>query len=126
MDKIELYKNFLPKKIYMKRKQRNIEKEKTVLLIILGINIIFSFEVINKLIKASEKEVIVSSSVSDKKILLNKQLDLFENIIIEGEIINGRGEIKTKEENVSNIEKKIKLNSIELQEEYAYLKFEGD
>lgn len=128
MDKLGEYKNFLPQKIYIKRKQKNAEREKTALLIILCINIIFSFEVIGKITKKNEsgKETFFSNDVDDKKILLSKQLDLFENIIVEGEIINGIGEIKTKEENVKMIEKNIKLNSIELQEKYAYLKFEGD
>lgn len=129
MNKLKLYKNFLPKKIYEKRNQKIIEKEKTAIIIILIINTIFSFESISKLIELNSKKTTISTNVEykeDKKILLNKFIDIFNNIEVEGEIINGKGSIKIDEENVKDIEGMLKINSIELQEKWAYLKLEGE
>lgn len=128
-NKLQIYKDFLPREIYEKRKKKIKEKNKNAIVALLLINIIFSFETVNKIIEAKEnknhKEVVVEYK-EDKKDSLYKFIELFRGMVAKGEIVNGEGRLEIEEINVGLIEGKMQIKSIEIDEDKAYLEIKGD
>ncbi|WP_297633467.1 hypothetical protein [uncultured Clostridium sp.] len=128
-NKLQIYKDFLPREIYEKRKKKIKEKNKNAIVALLLINIIFSFETVNKIIEAKEnknhKEVVVEYK-ADKKDSLYKFIELFRGMVAKGEIVNGEGRLEIEEVNVGLIEGKMQIKSIEIDEDKAYLEVKGD
>lgn len=129
MDKLQLYKEFLPREVYEKRKKKIKEKNKNAIVVLLLINIVFSFETINKITEVKEekndKEVVVEYK-EDKKDSLYKCIELFRDIEGKGEIVNGDGRLEVAEINTRIIEGKMKIKSIEINEDKAYLEVRGE
>lgn len=128
-DRLELYKDFLPREIYEKRKKKIKERNKNAIVVLLLINAIFSFKTVNKIIEVKEeknsKEIVVEYK-EDKRDSLYKFIELFRGIDSKGEIINGEGRLEVEEINVGLIESKMKIKSIEIDEDKAFLEIKGE
>ncbi|MGL4873671.1 MAG: hypothetical protein ACRC30_03355 [Clostridium sp.] len=120
------YKNFISKENYIRRKKDLEKKENSGIIIILIINIIISFKVVNIFNKRKVVQLEVNKIGYGEKANLINWIKILDMNIEKAKIDNGSGEIIVRKDKVNEMLNKFEIDGIQVNDgELAELKIRG-